>query len=167
MFHVREVVRRTAEEINAVRRELAHLEKAGILAKEPRANRLFYSLRKDYPLYFDLLELTAKTSGLGFELIKKKPKLGRVKFAMLSGRYIREKLHRQNDVDILFVGTVVLPEIAAIIKSEEARRGKEISYTVMTEEEFAFRKKRNDPFVKDILLGSRIMIIGDEEELIS
>ena len=33
MYHVREVVRQVDEEINAVRRELAHLEKAGLFAK--------------------------------------------------------------------------------------------------------------------------------------
>ncbi len=54
IYHVREVVRQLDEEINAVRRELAHLEKAGMLAKEQRANRLFYRFRKEYPLYFEL-----------------------------------------------------------------------------------------------------------------
>ena len=46
MYHVRGIVRETKEEINAVRRELQRLEKAGILKKEPRGNRLYYWLRK-------------------------------------------------------------------------------------------------------------------------
>ena len=58
------------EEINAVRRELAHMEKAGMVAKEQRANRLYYSFRKDYPLYYDLLELIAKTTGLGAAILR-------------------------------------------------------------------------------------------------
>ena len=33
MYHVRDLVRRAGEEINAVRRELAHLEKGGIVKK--------------------------------------------------------------------------------------------------------------------------------------
>src|SRR3989338_2121500 len=78
IFHVRDIVRRVDEEINAVRRELAHLEKAGLMTKERRANRLFYALRKDYPIYFDLLELIVKTAGLGGEMIKNKVKLGRI-----------------------------------------------------------------------------------------
>ena len=43
MFHVRDLVRRTGDEINAVRRELFYLEKKGILSREPRANRVYYS----------------------------------------------------------------------------------------------------------------------------
>jgi len=37
----------------------------------------------------------------------------------------------------------------------------------MTEEEFSFRKRRRDPFVLEILAGSRVMLVGDEEELVS
>jgi DNA-binding transcriptional ArsR family regulator len=70
MFHVRELVRRTQDEINAVRRELAFLEKHGILSREPRANRVYYSLNKTYPFYFDLLKIGAKITGLGAEVIK-------------------------------------------------------------------------------------------------
>lgn len=168
IFHVRDIVRKVGEEINAVRRELLHMEKAGMVSKEQRANRLFYSFRKDYPLYFDLLEIIGKTSGLGWDLIKHKIKLGRIKFAMVSGRYLRSLPKKSStDVDLLVVGNVVLPELSQIVKAEEVRREREINYTVMTEEEFAFRKRRRDPFALAILEGSRVMIIGDEEELVS
>jgi hypothetical protein len=166
IFHVREIVRRTSEEINAIRRELMHLEKIGLLSKERRANRLFYILRRDYPLYYDLLDLIVKTSGLGEEIVKKKTKLGRLKFVMLSGRYARNLPRSSNEVDLLLVGKIVLPELSQIVRQEEVRREREINYTVMSEEEFDFRKKRRDPFIMETLRGSRVMIIGDEEELI-
>lgn len=167
IFHVREIVRQTHEEINAVRRELAHLEKHGIVSKEPRGNRLYYSFRQDYPLYFDLLSLVAKTSGLGGDILKNKNKLGKIKFAMLSGRFARGKLSGPGEVDLLIVGQkIVLPELSQIIRAEEARRGRELNYTVMTEEELNFRKKRRDPFIAGILSGSRVLIIGNEEELV-
>ncbi len=101
MFHVREIVRRTGEEINAVRRELLHLEKCGLMAKERRANRLFYLLRRDYPLYYDLMELVVKTSGLGGEIIKNRTKLGKIKFAMLSGSYARGTNREEKSVDLV------------------------------------------------------------------
>lgn len=168
IFHVRDIVRRIGEEINAVRRELAHLEKAGLMTSERRANRLFYSLRKDYPLYFDLMELMVKTEGLGSAILKNKPKLGKIKFAMISGKFARNMKREVSttDVDILFVGKAILPEISNIVRQEELKREREINYTVMSEEEFEFRKRRRDPFVLGILQGSRIMVIGDEEEMV-
>lgn len=167
IFHVRDIVRKIGEEINAVRRELAHMEAAGMVSKEHRANRLFYTFRKEYPLYYELLELIGKTSGLGFDILKHKAKLGKLKFVMMSGRYLRGRERKSpTDVDMLIVGSVVLAELGQLVKAEEVRRERELNYTVMSEEEFAFRKRRRDPFVLSILSGSRVMIIGDEEELV-
>src|SRR5581483_4950308 len=89
MFHVRELVRRTGDEINAVRRELAFLENKGILNHEQRANRVYYFLNKNYSFYNDLLAVGAKVVGLGSEIIKNKAKLGKIKYAMFSGRFVR------------------------------------------------------------------------------
>lgn len=167
MYHVRELVRRTEDEINAVRRELAYLEKKGILDREPRANRVYYSLSKGYPFYFDLLNIGIKTIGLGADIVKNRARLGKIKYAMFSGRFARRLPKQTESVDLLLVGTVVLPELALIIKNEEKRIGNEINYTIMSEEEFDFRKKRTDPFIIGILSGSRVMLIGDEENLLA
>lgn len=167
MFHVRELVRRTGDEINAVRRELSHLEKNSVLAKEPRANRVYYYLSKNYEFYYDLLRIGSKTIGLGNGLLKNRVKLGKVKYVMFSGRFARHLPKGPEDVDLLVVGTIVLPELALLVREEEKRLDAEINYTVMTEEEFEFRKKKRDPFILAILTGSRVMIIGDEESMLS
>src|SRR3984893_685963 len=81
LFHVREIVRRVSEEINAVRRELGRMEKFGMVTSEWRANRRLYRFKKDYIFYKELLSLVAKTSGLGGSLLKNKGKLGKIKYA--------------------------------------------------------------------------------------
>lgn len=167
MYHVRGIVREIKEEINAVRRELARLETSALLKKESRGNRLYYWVRRDYPFFGDLVSMVAKTRGLGKELIVNRKKLGNISFAMFSGKFARAKPRkREDEIDILIVGEVVLPELANLIRAEESKRGKEINYTVMSREEFEFRKKRRDPFLLGILSGSRVMIIGDEEDLV-
>jgi len=167
MYHVRELVRRTGDEINAVRRELSFLEKKGVLEREPRANRVYYFLAKSYPFYYDLLRLGAKTIGLGGEVVKNRVKLGKIKYAMFSGRFLRKMKEQPDEVDFLIVGNVVLQELALLIREEEKRLNTEINYTVMTEEEFDFRKKKRDPFIISILSGSRVMLLGDEETMLS
>lgn len=166
IYHVREIVRRVQEEINAVRRELAHLEKANAVSSEWRANRRFYNFRKDYVYYQDLLSMVNKTVGLGGDIVANRNKLGKVKYAMLSGHFVRGKPAGQNEVDLVIVGNIILPQLAVLVKEEEARREREINYTVMTEEEFAFRKRRNDPFIASILSKPRVMVVGDEEEML-
>ena len=87
---------------------------------------------------------------------------------MFSGKFVRRKdRKREEDVDILVVGDVVLPELASLIRVEESKLGREINYTAMSRDELEFRKKRRDPFLLGILAGGRVMIIGDEEDLVS
>ena len=167
MIHVRELVRRTNDEINAVRRELAFLEKKGILTREPRANRVYYFLNKNYPFYYDLLRIGSKSVGLGAEILKNRVKIGKIKYAMFSGRFLRKMKKEPDEVDLLVVGNIVLPELALLVREEEKRLNTEINYTVMTEEEFSFRRKKRDPFIISILAGSRVVLIGDEETMLS
>ncbi|KKQ55539.1 MAG: Transcriptional regulator [Candidatus Woesebacteria bacterium GW2011_GWC1_38_13] len=168
MYHVRGIVREIKEEINAVRRELERMENAALLKKEARGNRVYYYLNTDYHFYGDLLSIVCKTTGLGNDIIQNKNKIGRLSIVMFSGKFARKKDRKREDsVDILVVGEAALPELTAIIKKEESKRGKEINYTVMSREELEFRKKRRDPFLQEILAGSRVMIIGDEEALVS
>lgn len=167
MYHVRGIVREVKEEINAVRRELERLEGAGVLKKEPRGNRVYYYVRTDYPLFGDLVSIAVKSKGLGKTLIDAKSKIGKVSFISFSGKFARGKQRKSDEeVDILVVGDVVLPELAALVRAEESKIGREINYTVMSRDELEFRKKRRDPFLQGIFLQSRIMIIGDEEELV-
>lgn len=166
MYHVRGIVREIGEEINAVRRELERLEKAGIIKKEPRGNRIYYFVRTDYSGFGDLLSIVSKSTGLGGQICESRAKLGKVSLVMFSGKFARQKPRKKDDnVDVLVVGEVVLPELAMIIRTYESKLGREINYTVMTREELEYRKKRRDPFLQGIFLDSRIMIIGDEEEL--
>ena len=168
IYHVRGIVRETGEEINAIRRELSKLEADGVLRKEPRGNRIYYSVRPEYPFFGDLISIVAKTTGLGKVITESRNKIGKVSLIMFSGKFTRYKDRKAEDgVDILIVGEVVLPELASVIRTEESKRGKEINYTVMSREEFDFRKKRRDPFLLGILSGSRVMIIGDEEDLVN
>lgn len=166
IFYVRQLVRKTEEEINAVRRELNHLEKIGVLVKEQRANRVYYGLRKDYLFYDELLRLIVKSTGLGKVLIAQKNKIGKVKYIMLSGRFIKKLPCRSGEVDLLLVGDIVLAQVAALVRQYEGILAREINYTAMTKEEFSFRKERRDPFILQVLQGSRLLLIGDEEEML-
>lgn len=164
-YHVREIVRRVGEEINAVRRELSRLEKTGLLASEWRANRRFYSVKRDFIFFPEFLSMVNKGIGLGGSIIKNKGKLGKIRYAFLSNNFVKGKPYATNEIDLFVVGTIVLPELGALIREEEARRSREINFTPMTEEEFSFRKNRRDPFVLSILAKPKIMLIGDEEEM--
>jgi len=110
--------------------------------------------------------MVAKTTGLGKQILQRKNKIGRLAFVLFSHKFVEFSQRGPDEVDILVVGEVVLPELAALIRGAETQRGKEINYTVMSPEEFVFRKQRRDPFLLKILEGPRIMILGSEADLV-
>lgn len=167
LIHVRELVRRTDEEINAVRRELGRMERFGLVSSEWRANRRLYHFRKDYIYYAQLLGMVVKSTGLGGAIIKNRNRLGKVKYALLATRFIRNQPSSTEDVDLLVVGQIVLPELQAMIADEQVKRETEINYSFMDEAEFNFRVKRRDPFILRVLLQPKIMLIGDEGDVLS
>lgn len=166
LFYVREITRRTKEEINAVRRELDRMLGAGLLKSEQRGNRLYYYLNQRYLYFQELQQMVVKSTGIGEKMRKYRRKLGSVSFVMFSGSFIRGAAPKQGEVDILVIGDIVLPELAALIKEEEKKLGREVNYAVFSDDEFEFRKTRRDPFVMDVLYGSRVMVIGGEDEFV-
>ncbi len=164
MFYVREITRLVKEEINAVRRELDRMLECGLLKSEQRANRLYYYLNKKYLYYQELQRIIIKTTGLGKKIRKFRRKLGNVSYVVFTGAFLNQEKLNKDELDILVIGEVVLPELESLIKAEEKEFGREINYAVLETEEFEFRKARRDPFIMEVMYGVRVMVIGDELE---
>lgn len=163
LFYVREITRIIKEEINAVRRELDRMLEAGILKSEERGNRLYYYVNRQYVFFQEIQRMVAKNTGLGKKVRKLRRKLGDVQYVMFSARFVENKPPRNDEVDVLVVGDIVLPELEALMKEEQVRVGREINYAVLSADEFDFRKTRRDPFTMEMLYGVKIMIVGDED----
>lgn len=163
-LHIREVTRRVGTEINAVRRELERLTKVGFLKREPRGNRVYFRVRTEFNLYGDLLSLIAKETGLGKDLLDNLSSLGNIKLIFFSKPFYLGRVSRPTEVDLFILGRLDLNLLDKIIKGEEKEIGREINYTVLTDEEFEFRKKRKDTFITNILLEPRIVVYGNDEK---
>lgn len=165
-YHIRGVVREISEEINAVRRELLRLEQIKLLKSERKGNRLYFTLQEDFPFYNELLSIVYKTFGLGGEIIRCQKELGDVKFALLTKAYTKGIKSGMQDIDLFLVGKLNVSALTAAVQRAERQTSREINYTVLKESEFILRKKRRDAFVISILQGSKVMLIGDEDELV-
>ena len=165
-YHIRGVVREISEEINAVRRELLRLEQIKLLKSERKGNRLYFTLLDSFPFYNELLSIVYKTFGLGGEILRCQKELGELKFALLTRTYTKGIKTGMQDIDLVIIGKVNIPALTGAVQRAERQTGREINYTVLKESEFILRKKRRDAFVTNILQGSKVMLIGDEDELV-
>ncbi|MBN1618054.1 hypothetical protein JW887_01775 [Candidatus Dojkabacteria bacterium] len=166
-IHIRGIVRKISEEINAVRRELKNLQLSMILTSNRRGNRMYYKINTDCPIYYELSGMIHKEFGLGGKVLENRDGLGDIKYVVLTTAYIEDHHPSPYDIDILFVGNINLKGVATTIKSAEKIVNREIRYTVMTTEEFEFRKKKRDSFVENIVNKHKIMVIGDENQFMT
>lgn len=167
-YFVRELVRLSGEEINSVRREIQNLEEAGILKSEWRGNRRFYWLDTHHPLFNELLFLVKKSTGFGQKILKNRQRMGDIKYLLLTSRYLYSTpLATSPEIDFLIIGDAVLPEVGKMVREEEAKLGREINYTLLSEEDFKLRKRNRDSFVLHVLLDNYLLILGQEADFAS
>lgn len=165
-YYLRDIVRRTDEEVNAIKRELDIMVRGKVLESERRLNKVFFRLNKNYMFYDEFLRIFARTSRIATLIQEAGPNLGKVKALALSLKYVKKLDIRSDEIYLLGVGTIVLPELAQVISYCEQDFGREINYTVMTTDELAFRKRNNDPFLWKFLRTPKVMLVGNEEELL-
>ena len=166
-YHVRDIVRQIDEEVNAVRRELINLEKAGFFQKEPKFNRLYYSLIDSFIFLPEIRALIFKEYGLGAAILKERNLLGEVKYAVLSSGYINNLPMNPNEIDLLIVGEKInMERVGTMIKEIEQINSREINCAVLNQDLFEKEKKRREGYMKNLLDKSKIFIIGNEDAFI-
>ncbi len=166
-LYVRELTRRVGTEINAVRRELKRLTSAGIIKKEKRGNRLYYLVRKDYPLYYDLVSMVSKEVGVGKGIVSKENQLGKIRLVLLSTEFAEGRESEKTELDLLVVGQANLEVLDEIVKTAQQELKRDINYTVLGEEEFEYLKSRRDTFLLAFLIAPTIVLLGDTSKYLS
>lgn len=160
-YHIRALVRILEEEINAVRRELKNLELFGIITSKHQANKLVYSIKPECLFLNELKALFLKDSEeikLINEIIGK---LDKVNSLILTKSYINNKYESLEDIDMLLIGRPDMNKLSKEITKLEKEIGRELRMSVLSPEDFDFKKKRRDKFLIDIMEGDKIVLIGD------
>lgn len=167
---VREITRRIGTQINAVRRELANLVKFGLLQestaepergqpKQPGVKKKYYQVHTAFPLLADLTALVLNARVLlESHLDKEILKMGDVKYLALLGSLAG---HQRNPapVELFVVGDLNKKSFDHFMKSMEDDIGFEINYSLMTPDEFAYRKDITDKFLYAILEAPKHVIV--------
>ena len=105
-MYIRELVRNTDENINAIRRELSNLEEIGILTSKRRGNEKYYTINKNMPIYNELASIILKTEGIAKVLQEKLSEIGNIKTAFIYGSFAKKEAGINSDIDLFIIGTV-------------------------------------------------------------
>jgi len=166
VFYQKELADGAGTGLYAVQRELARLERAGLVVRTPRGNRVYYRANRSHPAFEDLKRVILKTLGLGSTLrAALTPLADRVRVAFIYGSFARGEETAASDIDLLVVGDLTLREASAVLGPAGRDLGREFNATVYPPEEFRTKAREGHPFVSEVLKGKKIYLIGDEIEL--
>lgn len=155
---VMEIAKKNMIASEAVRKEIKELKKIKFLTEHKKKGVKFYSLDRTFHFYFELKNLFAKStySPQCKSLVKLK-KIGDVKLALISGVFIN---YPKSKVDMVLVANnVSRGKLRSVMNSLEAEVGKEISYVMMSSDEFKYRLDMLDRFLIDFVEGSHIELV--------
>lgn len=175
-FYVREITRKIDEQINSVRRELANLLSIGIIASDNTNNRLYYEVNQSYEFYPPLLAIFGQQGDKPVAATETKEKaskkvsmstlpnaerdklktLGNIEVALYTGQFTRDE---SSGIDMLVVGDVNQHALQKFISELESQEGKEIRYTVMSAQEFGYRRQIKDRFIDTVLNAKKQILI--------
>ena len=189
VFFVRQLTRLLGAQVYSVRRELENLVSFGVLqeaaapripsggeknmpqgngtegkknastkkGKEAEGQKKYYALNKSFVLYPELKALFTKGRLLiEKELVEKIEGAGKIQLLILTGMFVGLQ---QWQTDMFIVGQVNKDKLRSVIEHFEKELQQPINYTVMTKEEFHYRRDITDRFIFNILENDRIVVI--------
>ena len=165
-FYQRELIDAAGSGLFTVQRELARLEKAGLVVKTPRGNRAYYQANRTHPAFEDLKRVILKTFGLGDAIrAALAPVADRVRIALVYGSFARGEETAASDIDLLLIGDLALRELANLLGPVARQLGREFNPTVYPPEEFRRKAKEGHHFIAQILRGENVFLMGNKGEL--
>ncbi|MFH1520984.1 MAG: nucleotidyltransferase domain-containing protein [Candidatus Micrarchaeota archaeon] len=160
-------IRAIAKEIKCspmqARNELINLELAGVLTSKDIANAKIYSINQKCPYINELSSLVAKAAGFDIRIKEALNGIVGIEVAFIYGSYANNKFTGKSDLDLFIIGNPDMKIVNSRIFKLQQKIEVEINVSVYDKKEFNNRKKHG--FIKNILEGSRVMIMGDEYEL--
>jgi len=178
-YYLRELARSIRVQLNSVRREVANLEKIGIICpmlsssplpsgganalrrpvSKSRGQQLkkFYLANTGFLLYPELRALLVKAQLLLEQrLIQRIKGIASIRYLALTGMFVGLEGF---STDMLLVGTVNRKRLANLMHQFERELDHVINYTVMSPSEFYYRHNITDKFLYTILENKKIVII--------
>ena len=149
-----------------VQRELKNMTDTGIIIREVQGRQVYYRANEKCPIFNELKSLVRKTFGVT-EVIRQslKPVTPKIKLAFIFGSIAAGTEKKSSDIDVMVVGTVSFGDTVALLSTAQEKLGREVNAVVYPAAEFKKKVKEDHYFVKTVIKGEKIFIIGDESEL--
>jgi uncharacterized protein len=147
-------------------RELARLEKMGLLVSTTSGKQKYYQANTKSPIFNELHSLMVKTAGVADVLCSAlNPASKQIKVAFVFGSMANRTEDRASDIDLMIIGDISFGDAVDLLSAAEKTLHREINPVVYPVEELQKKINNDTHFVKSVLEGEKIFLMGDENEL--
>ena len=164
-YYQREIAELAGLPVRAVQREGAKLAEIGLLRRIEDGNRIYFQANPACPIFPELKRILLKTVALEFLLSESLSQDGDIEVAFIYGSYAANQESSTSDVDLFVIGSVLSRELSAAVRPIQAEIQREINYYLVTPREFRERMEKGDGFLRNVLEGPKIFVVGNEETL--
>jgi predicted nucleotidyltransferase len=166
-FYANEMIALVASGTGAVQRELARLERGGLLTVKRVGNQKHYQANAQAPVYAELRGLILKTSGLADVLRDALTPLAEdIAAAFIYGSVAKGQDTASSDIDLMVVSEILTyADVFALLEATTQKLGRAVNPTIYTANALARRLKQDNAFVKRVWTQPKIWVMGSESEI--
>jgi predicted nucleotidyltransferase len=166
-FYANEIIARARSGNGAVQRELAKLERAGLVKVTRVGNQKHYQVNAGAPVFGALHELVLKTSGLADVLRRSlAPISSGIRAAFVYGSIAKGQDTAESDIDLMVISDdLAYADLFKVLESASRRLGRPVNPTVYSVSELEKRVHQRKAFAVRVLKQPKIWLIGGEDDL--
>jgi predicted nucleotidyltransferase len=165
-FYQKEIAEMVGARLYLVQRELTRLEQVGLVTRLPHGGRVYYQANRAHPAFEDLKRAFLKTVAVGDSLREALTAMGdHVRVAFIYGSYATGEETAESDLDLFIVGTLWSREVSSVLGALSRELGREVNTAVYPPEEVTRKVREGHHFLREVLAGPKLFLIGDEHEL--
>jgi predicted nucleotidyltransferase len=165
-YYMSEIVRHLQSGTGAVDRELARLQKSGLIDVERIGNQKHYRANADSPIFNELQGIIQKTVGLKEPLQSAlEGHREQIKVAFVYGSVAKKSDNARSDIDLMVIGDdLVYSDLYGALQEAEKTIGRTVNPTIMNASQWQ-KKQQDSAFVQKVSSQAKIFIFGSEADL--
>lgn len=166
-FYATELIGLAGAGSGAVQRELARLERSGLVKTRAIGNQKHYQANPAAPIYAELCGIVQKTVGLAEPLREAlAPVAARIQAAFVYGSIAKREDTASSDIDLMLISDdIPYSDLYAALEAVSHRLERTVNPTIITPQDLLKRVKRNEAFATRVLAQPKIWLIGGEDAL--
>jgi predicted nucleotidyltransferase len=165
-FYTKQILDRVKIGRGTVQRELKNLTDAGFIIREVQGRQVYYRANENCPIFNELKSIVRKTFGIADVIRQSLEQIrAKIRVAFIFGSIVTNTDGKASDIDIMVIGEISFDEVAHGLSNAEELIQREINPVVYPVFKFRQKIQTNHHFLKTVLEGDKIFIVGDRDEL--